>query len=103
MKQAGPGRVRPSIEYRSFWWHGQCVAWGPYWYQLAAYARAASTAVLPSPGAQLNASMPFLVIDFAGTAAGGWIVIECNEAQESGYAGAAPVALWQEVLALAGA
>jgi hypothetical protein len=97
-----PGKVPPSIEYRSFWWHGQCVGWGPYWYQVAPYACAdIENGLSVARSAAKCVNVPFLVIDFAKTAAGGWIVIECNDAQESGYAGAAPVALWQRVLALA--
>ncbi len=96
-----PGKVQPSIEYRSFWWHGQCAGWGPYWYQVAPYGCAdieAGLAVARRAAEQVH--VPFLVIDIAKTASGDWIVIECNDAQESGYAGVAPVALWQQVLAL---
>jgi hypothetical protein len=32
-----PGKIRPSLEFRSFWWRGRCVGWGPYWYQVPAY------------------------------------------------------------------
>jgi hypothetical protein len=94
-----PGKVPPSMEYRTFWWHGECVGWGPYWYQVQPYrcndlpiglatARQAAQAI----------AVPFLVIDIAKTAAGNWIVIECNDAQESGYAGVAPLAMWQKIL-----
>ena len=37
-------------------------------------------------------------MDVAQTTAGDWIVIEVNDGQESGYAGVAPVALWQRVV-----
>ena len=43
--------------------------------------------------------VPFLVVDFAKTADGRWIVIECNDGQESGYAAASPRAIWEAVLA----
>jgi hypothetical protein len=29
----------------------------------------------------------------------GWIVVECNDGQESGHAGIAPIGLWQAVVA----
>ncbi len=94
-----PGKVRPSVEYRTFWWRGLCVGWGPYWYQIAPYECADIQAGLSvARAAAQRIPVPFLVIDLAKTAAGGWIVIECNDAQESGYAGVAQVALWQEVL-----
>jgi hypothetical protein len=94
-----PGKVRPSLEYRSFWWHGTCVGWGRYWYEVPTYHAddaARGLALAGEVARRLN--IPFLVVDFAKTAAGGWIVIECNDAQESGYAGIAPQALWRRVL-----
>jgi len=45
--------------------------------------------------------VPFLVVDVAITAKGRWIVIECNDAQESGYAGVSPLALWTSILGAA--
>lgn len=42
--------------------------------------------------------VPFLVVDVAQTEAGRWIVIECNDGQESGYAGVQPRALWRRIL-----
>lgn len=32
-----PGKISPSVEYRSFWWKGKCVGYGCYWYQVTAY------------------------------------------------------------------
>lgn len=29
-----------------------------------------------------------------------WIVIECNDAQESGYAGASAIGIWQNILTI---
>ncbi len=95
------GKVPPSVEYRSFWWNGQCVGWGPYWYQVAPYlCEDIDVGLAMARHAAQCVSVPFLVIDFAQTAQGSWIVIECNDAQESGYAGAAPVALWQKMVSL---
>jgi hypothetical protein len=95
-----PGKVRPSIEYRSFWWYGECVGWGRYWCQVAPYKCAdaeAGLAVAREAAARLR--VPFLVVDFAKTSEGSWIVIECNDAQESGYVGVPPLELWRQVLA----
>jgi len=94
-----PGKVAPAVEYRSFWWHGECVGWGRYWYQVAPYQCPdveAGLAVAERAVALLN--VPFLVVDFAKTSDGRWIVIECNDAQESGYVGIQPQLLWQQVL-----
>jgi hypothetical protein len=99
-----PGKVPPSVEYRSFWWHGECVGWGRYWYQVPPYDAAdaeAGLAVARKAAARLK--VPFLVVDFAKAADGRWIVIECNDAQESGYVGVPPHELWRQVLARIGA
>jgi hypothetical protein len=42
--------------------------------------------------------MSILTIDVAQTIAGEWIVIECNDSQESGYAVISPFALWQNLI-----
>jgi ATP-grasp domain, R2K clade family 3 len=42
--------------------------------------------------------MSFFTIDVAQTIAGEWIVIECNDGQESGYAAISPFALWQNLI-----
>jgi hypothetical protein len=95
-----PGKVRPSIEYRSFWWHGECVGWGRYWYQIAPYDCPDAEAGLSIAGlAAIRLQVPFLVIDFAKTNDRRWIVIECNDAQESGYVGIPAHELWRQVLA----
>ena len=94
-----PGKVPVSMEYRSFWWQGECVGWGRYWYQVPAYECSdvgTGLAVAQEAAARLN--VPFLVVDFAKTADSRWIVIECNDAQESGYVGIAPQALWNQIL-----
>jgi hypothetical protein len=36
------------------------------------------------------------------TADGNWIVIECNDGQESGYAGVLPLAMWAKMIAIEG-
>ena len=72
-----PGKIAPSVEYRSFWWHAQCVAWGRYWFQVAPYHCPdvdAGLAVAQQAAACLN--VPFLVVDFAKTEDGRWIIIE---------------------------
>jgi len=42
--------------------------------------------------------VPFLVVDVAQEVSGRWIVIECNDGQESGFAGVSPFALWRNIL-----
>lgn len=94
-----PGKVRPSMEFRSFWWNGTCVGWGPYWFQLSSYACADvadGLAIAETAAGRLD--VPFLVVDIAKTFDGRWIIIECNDAQESGYTGVAPQRMWRDIL-----
>ncbi|MEN9868761.1 MAG: hypothetical protein RL748_4351 [Pseudomonadota bacterium] len=94
-----PGQITPSLEFRSFWWQGECVGCGRYWYQTPHYSCAdlADGLAVAKQAAQLM-QVPFLVVDFAKTLAGNWIVIECNDAQEAGYADVVPRNLWQAIL-----
>lgn len=97
-----PGKVRPSREFRSFWWNGHCVGWGQYWYQLPPYSTDGideGLSLAQEAASRLN--VPFLVIDIAKTIGGKWIIIECNDAQESGYSSISPQVLWRNILDLA--
>lgn len=93
------GKIRPSVEFRTFWLHGRCIGHGPYWYQVQPYR---SDRI--DDGLDLAASVaarvpvPFLVVDIALTEENQWIVIECNDAQESGHAGIPPLRLWRDLL-----
>jgi hypothetical protein len=97
-------KIRPSFEFRTFWLHKQLVGAGPYWSQFASYSwtpdeRDACLSVAASVVERVDC--PFLVVDMAQTAEGRWIVIECNDAQESGYAGVSPFSLWNALLRVA--
>lgn len=94
-----PGKVPASLEFRTFWWHGTCVGAGPYWYQLGRYsAPDLDDGIRLAGSVAQRLEVPFLVVDIAKTADGRWIVIECNDAQESGYAGIVPQILWRDIL-----
>ena len=43
-------------------------------------------------------SVRFPAIDVAKTAAGEWIIIEVNDAQESGFIGINPIVLWNNTI-----
>ena len=60
--------------------------------------RASGLSVAGEAARRVNA--PFLVVDIAQTETGKWIVIECNDGQESGYAGVSPFGLWQKIVDL---
>ena len=93
------GKINPSMEFRTFWLHGQCVGAGPYWYQVAPYAHARlDDGLMLAETVARRVAVPFLVVDIAMTADGRWIVIECNDAQESGHAGIPPLRLWRNIL-----
>ena len=60
-----PGKVRPSSTVQgSFWWHGECVGWGRYWYQVAPYECSDAQAGLAmAQQAAARIKVPFLVVD----------------------------------------
>lgn len=92
-------KIPPSMEYRSFWWDGRCVGWGRYWYQVPAYHCSDATVGLDmAREVAERLTVPFLVVDFAKTAAGDWIIIECNDGQEAGYSAIDPRSLWRQIL-----
>ncbi len=97
------GKIPPSFEFRTFWWRGYCVGAGAYWAEFASYSwdeveKAAGLKIAQEAVSQLD--VPFLVVDIAQNRNGEWLVIECNDGQESGYAGISPIALWQNIVAL---
>jgi hypothetical protein len=103
VEDADPNRIPSSFEFRTFWWKGECVGTGRYWWQGRRYdwnedERRSGLAVAEQAAKRVN--VPFLVIDLAMTDDGRWIVIECNDGQESGYAGVSPLGLWTRIIEL---
>lgn len=95
--------IPASFEFRTFWWKGELVGCGRYWweerpYELTAAERTAALAIASEAACRIR--VPFLVIDIAQSIEGNWIVIECNDGQESGYAGAGAIGIWQNILAI---
>ena len=92
-------KIPPSFEFRTFWWQGHYLGAGQYWstsYNWNLEEEKAGLAKAQEAALRLN--LPFVVIDVAQTITGEWIVIECNDAQESGYAAVSPFALWQNLI-----
>ncbi len=89
-----------SYEFRTFWWKGQCVGIGRYWVAVDYQLDPSDKPILLEIGKQVTQRIPapLLVIDFAKTLAGEWIVIECNDGQDSGYAGVKAVQMWRNIL-----
>jgi hypothetical protein len=102
VEEGAPDRIPSSFEFRTFWWHGELVGWGHYWWQGSPYAPDAveERDMLAVAGeAARRLAVPFLVVDVAQEVTGRWLVIECNDGQESGYAGLSPFTLWQNIVA----
>lgn len=97
----GADALPRSFEFRTFWWRQQLVGFGPYWWQGTPYTltpQEERDALALAGEAARRVALPFLVVDVAQEVSGRWIVIECNDGQESGYVGVSPIALWQRVL-----
>ena len=94
--------IPPSFEFRTFCWNGCLVGDGPYWpaadYGWSGSDRRAGLELAEEAARRINVAFP--VIDVAQTADGRWIVIECNDGQESGYTGASALGIWANVIAL---
>ncbi len=96
-----PNRIPTSYEFRTFWWRGHLVGFGRYWWQGARYditREEKADALLVAKRAARRINVPFLVVDVAQRRDGNWIVIECNDGQESGYTGVSPISLWRRML-----
>lgn len=97
------GELQKSLEFRAFVWFGQLLSIGAYW-------PSESKPILSfSDKQQINKmialiyskiQVPFMVIDFGKTVDEEWIVIELNDAQESGYAMNSKMNLWTQLIQL---
>ncbi len=96
-------RIPASFEFRTFWWHGELVGAGPYFAEYARYEWSEEekvSALQLAEEAARRIALPFLVVDVAQQADGQWIVIEVNDAQESGFTGILALSLWQRMVEL---
>lgn len=96
-------KVQISYEFRTFWWKNKFVGAGHYWSQYLDYdwsleEEEKAISIVQKAIDKLN--IPFIAIDVALTANNNWIIIECNDAQESGYCGVNPFLLWQNIIAI---
>ena len=96
-----PDQVPISYEFRFFYFEGKCMAYGPYWYMGRQYSLPENelTEVLKlTDWAAERLGVVFPAIDVAKTASGEWIIIEVNDAQESGFVGVNPLVLWNNTI-----
>ncbi len=96
-----PDMVPISYEFRFFYFEGKCMAYGPYWNMGPKYELAETE--LPevlnlTDWAAERLGVLFPAIDVAKTSSGDWIIIEVNDAQESGFVGANPLILWNNTI-----
>ncbi len=96
-----PDIVPISYEFRFFYFEGKCMAYGPYWYMGGNYSLSNSErqeVLKLTDWAAHRLGAIFPAIDVAKTASGEWIIIEVNDAQESGFVGANPLVLWNNTI-----
>lgn len=94
-------KIQYSKEFRVFVWKNKVMEMGQYWTNAPTITLSIreqqEIRLLVEKVAQI-AGVPFLVVDVAKTATGAWIVIELNDAQESGYAAVSPLNLWRKII-----
>lgn len=98
---SGPEMV--PISYRFFYFEGECVGYGPRRSMGNKYTMNpgdARDAIKLAEWAAGRIGVSFVAVDLAKTAEGDWIIIELNDAQESGYAGLNPLTLWYRTIAM---
>lgn len=96
-----PDMVPISYEFRFFYFKGKCVAYGSYWYMGKQYdlsENELSEVLKLTNWAAERLAVTFPAIDVAKTARGEWIIIEVNDAQESGFVGVNPITLWNRIM-----
>lgn len=101
MEYTTQDKVQISYEFRTFWWKNELVGTGHYWSQYLAYNWSKEEEKVAVDIARLavkRLNVPFIAIDLALTASNNWIIIECNDAQESGYCGVKPITLWKNII-----
>ncbi len=96
---AAVDKIPLSFEFRCFFWKRELVAFGNYWSgaKYACTPTEKKNAIDLAEACARKINVPALVIDVAQTADGDWILIECNDAQESGYAELTRIGLWQNI------
>lgn len=96
-------QVQYSKEIRVFVWKGTVVGMGQYWTEVSNFALSLlekEQIIRLAEEASFRVQVPFLVVDVAKMESGGWMVIELNDGQESGYAGVYRWKLWTQIIEL---
>jgi hypothetical protein len=101
IEDANPNRLPCAFEFRTFWWKCELAGCGRYWWEAKQYRMTAleeRDALAVAREAAERVDVSFLVVDVAQAQDGRWLVIECNDGQESGYAGIPAMAIWQRIV-----
>ncbi|MCI8939861.1 MAG: ATP-grasp domain-containing protein [Dorea sp.] len=96
-----PEMVPISYEFRFFCFEGKCVGYGSYWYMGSKYTMSpddSESAIKLAEWAAERVGVSFIAVDLAKTDKGDWIVIEVNDAQESGFVGLNSLSLWHNTI-----
>lgn len=96
-----PDTVPISYEFRFFYFEGKCMAYGSYWHIGKKYSmkkEELEEVLKLTDWAAERLGVKFPAIDIAKTASGKWIIIEINDAQESGFVGVNPIILWKNTV-----
>ena len=99
--QSYPDMVPMSYEFRFFYFEGKCMSYGPYWYMGLSYSlsdKELNEVLKLTDWAAMRTNNVFMAVDVAKTAAGEWIIVEINDAQESGFVGVNPFTLWKNTI-----
>ena len=103
-EESFPDMLPICFEFRVFVYKGMIVQVAPYWTMGPEYRsigrskedRRGFYNILSEVMKRIR--IPFLVVDIAKTADGQWILIEINDGQESGFAGADALRLWTKLI-----
>ncbi|MGI6326783.1 MAG: ATP-grasp domain-containing protein [Saccharofermentanales bacterium] len=100
-QESFPEMVPISYEFRFFYFQQKCMAFGSYWTIGKSYSLPESElkeALRLTDWVAKKLSANFVAIDIAKTERGEWILIEVNDAQESGFTGVNPFVLWNHMI-----
>ena len=94
-------QLQKSFEIRVFVWFGQILSIGQYWESdnKIQLDKLDENKIKELTQIVFNKLVvPFMVIDFGKTINNEWIIIELNDAQESGYAMNSKINLWNNLI-----
>lgn len=95
------GQIKKAFEVRAFVWYGNVISFGQYWDSKNRIQIDESDERKIKEFTQFvykRLLVPFMVIDFAKKSTNEWIIIELNDAQESGYAMNPKINLWTKLI-----